>query len=231
MLTTGRLGQRITNLSLFKTHHQAAAHTTNEREAAVPGDQVSLSGVAGRVKHSLRKLGIYGMAALALATALAPPVTAQTIMCVKAPCEVGRVVENHHHGSPFELLRHNGEVVINVGINDQVINPNRVETNYPHYHLPGANHAAFDQEGLTVCQQALNLGYAQCHGEDAATIQSPTGAVYVEQTGDYSLHVTNVNGVDIDIAHQHDGVDAKAQHPQYFVGGAKFYDNGHIGYY
>ncbi|MCA9797461.1 MAG: hypothetical protein KC910_36870, partial [Candidatus Eremiobacteraeota bacterium] len=132
---------------------------------------------------------------------------------------------------PFALYRNNGEVIVNVGIGDQVIFPNGLESDAAHYQLPGAEANAFHQDGESVCKQALDLGAARCAGENAAYLESPSGTVFVEQTGMNTLHIVNSDGANITVESQPGGVDAKASYPDQFIGGAYFYNNGHIGHY
>ncbi|MGE0494126.1 MAG: hypothetical protein AB7S38_33255 [Vulcanimicrobiota bacterium] len=212
---------------------RSATHTPlpGEPEPQAPSDQatVSRSGGSSIRKWSLVALAALGIGAMTIATTSAPPGVAQAMSVQTAPTT--QQSEQLSDGAPFALYRHNGEVVVNVGIGDQVIFPNGLEGDYAHYRLPGAEANAVHQDGESVCKQALDLGGARCAGENAAYLQSPSGTVFVEQTGVNTLHIVNADGADITVESQPKGVDAKASYPDQFIGGAHFYNDGQIGHY
>jgi hypothetical protein len=165
-----------------------------------------------------------GMAALSLATAMAPPAAAQAL-CIQAPCQVEQLAENWRHehpGAPVEMLREaDGDIVFNVGINDQVVHPDLVD----HYTAPGADAASWNQRGETVCKQALDLG-GRCDSDDIAYVTTPHGTLIVEQNEAHSIDVYSQNGGHINMKVKSGGVDVKTAE-----GNAFFYNNGHIGRY
>lgn len=214
-------------------HARAAgqAPLPGESEPQAPSDQVTVnrSGGSSIRKWSLAALAALGIGAIAIATTSAPPGVAQAMSVQNTPTT--QQSEQISDGAPFALYRHNGEVVVNVGIGDQVIFPNGLEGDYAHYQLPGAAANSVHQDGESVCKQALDLGSARCAGENAAYLESPSGTVFVEQTGMNTLHIVNSDGANITVESQPGGVDAQASYPGQFIGGAHFYNNGHIGHY
>ena len=171
----------------------------------------------------LKKAILGGMAALALATALAPPVSAQALS-LQAPTQVEQMVENHQNydGAPVEMVRqHNGDVVFNVGINDQVVNPDT--GNY--YQYPGAMNLARSQAGESVCEQALDLG-GSCDGDNIGYVPTPHGTLIVEQNSRTSVDAYSMTGDHTRVESATSGFDAQTQ-----LGNAFFWKNGLIAQY
>lgn len=154
----------------------------------------------------LKKAILGGMAALSLATTLAPPVSAQAL-CIQAPCQVEQMVENfqHYDGAPVEMIRqHDGDVVFNVGINDQVVNPD----SGAHYRYPGAMNLGSRQAGESVCEQALDLG-GSCEGDNIGFVPTPHGTLIVEQNSRTSVDTYSMTGDHTRIESANSGMDAQ----------------------
>ena len=183
-------------------------------------DAVSLSGNASAPKRpsSLWATAVLGgMAALSLAgcvtsSPMGPPIS-------QAPVPQMEVSAESWESAPVELLRApNGEVVINLGIDNQVVNPD----NGNHYRLPGADNASWTQRGETVCKQALDIG-GECEGENIATVTTPHGTLIIEQNDSNSIDVYSQDGGHTGVRVQAEGIEL-----QTFRGETYFANDGSV---
>ena len=178
-------------------------------------DDVCLSGKAAEPKRpsSLWATAVLGgMAAVSLAgcvtsSPMGPPVSQAPIPQMEVPAETW-------NSAPVELLRApNGEVVINLGIDNQVVNPD----NGNHYTLPGADNASWAQRGETVCKQALDIG-GECEGENIATVTTPHGTLIIEQNDANSIDVYSQDGGHTGVRVQAEGIELQTyQGETYFA--------------
>ena len=138
---------------------------------------------------------------------MGPPVSQAPIPQMEVPAETW-------NSAPVELLRApNGEVVINLGIDNQVVNPD----NGNHYTLPGADNASWAQRGETVCKQALDIG-GECEGENIATVTTPHGTLIIEQNDANSIDVYSQDGGHTGVRVQAEGIELQTyQGETYFA--------------
>lgn len=184
-------------------------------------DDVSVSAQAAESKApsniwAAAMLG--GMAALSLAGCVSySPVLATTINQSALP-QIEKTADNFE-GAPVEILRtSNGEVVINLGIDNQVVNPDTGA----HYQAPDADNASWAQRGETICRQALDIG-GECEGSNIATVPTPHGTLIIEQNESNSIDVYSQDGGHTGVSVQADGIDV-----QTYRGEAFFANDGSI---
>jgi hypothetical protein len=145
------------------------------------------------------------------------PVLATTINQSALP-QIEKTADNFE-GAPVEILRtSNGEVVINLGIDNQVVNPDTGA----HYQASGADNASWAQRGETICRQALDIG-GECEGSNIATVPTPHGTLIIEQNESNSIDVYSQDGGHTGVSVQADGIDV-----QTYRGEAFFANDGSI---
>jgi hypothetical protein len=198
----------------FLLHRQSPpshkpAESAGSTEGACPGDQVQLSSTASAKESGngfLRTALLAGLAAVSVASALAPGVADACL---------------EHVGAPFEMLRDtDGKVVFYTGIGNEVVEPLAPT----HKEVPGAALESLSKRGETVCEQAVRLG-GICDNEDAASIPTPYGSLIVEQNSDHSLDIYSNDGGHVGMKREAGGVDVRSEN-----GDAFFHNNGHIDY-
>jgi hypothetical protein len=143
-----------------------------------------------------------GMAALSLAGCVSSsPALAQAVNQTALP-QIEQAAENWE-GAPVELVRTaNGEVLINLGIDDQVVNPDTGA----HYRSAGADDASWSQRGETICKQALDIG-GECEGQNIATVTTPHGTLIIEQNESNTIDIYSQDGGHTGINVQAEGID------------------------
>lgn len=171
------------------------------QNSSVTCDGVSLSAKAAEKKPSSNLWAtalLGGLAVVAVAGCVSSPALGTAINHT-APPQIEKA------GAPVELIRNaNGEVVINIGIGDQVVNPDTGE----HYKAPGAETASWDQRGETICKQALDIG-GECEGENIATVTTPRGTLIIEQNEANSIDIYSQEGGHTGVKVQAEGIEVQ----------------------
>ena len=167
----------------------------------------------------LSKCLVAGMAALTLATALAPPVQAQAICSLSDGCQVEQTVPaDHAHRDgvgQFTIFRNSaGEVEVNLGTNnDMSFSPNGDIITQ----IPNSDHGTLmNQVGETLCEQAqdLNDGWngSICHDHNDVTIGSPSGPIRMSMSEDgQEMSVLSTDGNLIYMEQTADGAKLSAE--------------------
>lgn len=146
---------------------------------------------SSRGMSRVSKCLVAGMAALTLATALAPPVQAQAMCTLSTGCQAEQTVpadHNHRDGvGQFSIFRNSaGEVEVNLGTNnDMSFSPNGDTITQ----IPNSDHGTLmNQVGETLCEQAKDLDNAWngsvCHDDNDVTIGSPSGPIRMSMSED-----------------------------------------------
>jgi hypothetical protein len=206
--------------AVFRKRSSPPSKETGPQPSSLACDGVSVSAKATESKPasnlwSTAVLG--GMAALSLAGCASSG-------ALNAPISEAAVPElqstaGNWEAAPVELLRApNGEVVINLGIDNQVVNPDTGA----HYQAPGANNASWSQRGETICQQALDIG-GECEASNIATVPTPHGTLIIEQNDSNTIDVYSQDGGHTGVSVQAGGVDV-----QTYRGGTYFANDGSI---
>lgn len=183
-------------------------------------DDVTLSAKSAEKKpmsNLWAKAMLGGLAVMSVAGCVNSHALGTAITQTASP-EIEKAAE-HWDGAPVELIRGaNGEVVVNLGIGDQVVNPDRAV----HYRAEGAEVASWDQRGETVCKQALDIG-GECEGENIATVTTPHGTLIIEQNDANSIDIYSQEGGHTGVRVQAEGIEV-----QTFKGETFFANDGAI---
>ena len=178
---------------------------------------------------------VAGMAALTLATALAPPVQAQAMCSLNTGCQTEQTVpadHNHRDGvGQFTIFRNSaGEVEVNLGTNNNMnFSPNGDIITQ----TPNSDHGTLmNQAGETLCKQAQDLNNswngAICHDHNDVTIGSPSGPIRMSMSEDgQEMSVLGINGNLIYMEQTADGAKLSANSGWQ----AKVQDSGGAYYY
>jgi len=176
-------------------------------------DDVALSGKAAEPKRSTGLLAVAMLGGLAAVT-LAGCTSGAAAPLAPAVQEAVLPELQNFESAPVELMRTaDGEVVVNLGIDDQVVNPDTGS----HYRLPGVDNASWSQRGETVCQQALDLG-GECQADNIALVTTPRGTLIIEQNEANSIDIYSQDGGHTGVSVQAEGVQVQTHRGQaYFA--------------
>lgn len=179
-------------------------------------DEVSVSSKAAdtpRASNLWTTAMLGGLAAVTLAGCMSTSAVDPAIAKTALP-EIQAQAQTWE-SAPVELLRTaSGDVVVNIGIDNQVVNPDTGQ----HARLPGADSASWAQRGETVCQQALDLG-GECQADNIALVTTPRGTLIIEQNEANSIDIYSQDGGHTGVSVQAGGIKVETHQ------GSRFFAN------